>query len=152
MFSHRNIANILSPTDLSSLAVIEFAVAHLKVEHAVVCGHTKCGGVAASLANNKLGIMDPWLQTIRTLRARHAGELARLGEGEQRARRLSELNVLNSLDVLRKNSTVIEAVKGRGLQLHGVMYDLASGRLETVDAKEGEAEAKSRLDAFDLSQ
>ncbi|GAB7340332.1 hypothetical protein MBLNU457_6783t1 [Dothideomycetes sp. NU457] len=150
VFTHRNIANILTPSDLSSLAVIEYAVAHLKVEHAVVCGHTSCGGVAASLANSKLGILDPWLQPIRALRMKHTDELAAL-EGAEKTRRLSELNVLGSLQALKQNATVIEAVKSRGLMVHGVIYDLASGKLETVSETETEAEAKKRIEAFNLS-
>ena len=150
VFTHRNIANILTCSDMSSLSVIEYAVRHIKVEHAVVCGHTSCGGVAASLANSKLGILDPWLQPIRALRMSHSDELNEL-QGDAKTRRLSELNVLASLQALKQNATVIEAVKERGMLVHGVIYDLASGRLDTVDETETEAQAKKRIEAFGLS-
>jgi len=73
-------------------------------------------------------------------------------QGAARSRRLTELNVLNSLDVLHKNSTVIEAIKTRGFKLHGLIYDLASGKLETVDTADQETEKAKRFEAFDLSQ
>jgi carbonic anhydrase len=40
VFVHRNIANIISPTDINSMSVIEYAVVHLKVRHIVLCVDT----------------------------------------------------------------------------------------------------------------
>ncbi|KAF2224924.1 carbonic anhydrase [Elsinoe ampelina] len=150
VFVHRNIANVLSPSDLSSLSVIEFAVAHLKVEHAVVCGHTSCGGVQAALANKSLGVLDMWLQPIKQLRFEHGKELE--AAGEDKVRKLSELNVLNSLEVLKMNPTVIEAVRKRGLQLHGLIYDLKQGKLETLDGEEEEDVRGRKFDVFAVEQ
>ncbi|PSK60476.1 Carbonic anhydrase [Elsinoe australis] len=151
VFVHRNIANVLAPSDLSSLSVIEFAVAHLKVEHAVVCGHTSCGGVQAALGNKSLGVLDMWLQPIKQLRWQHEKELEAAGEAG-RARRLSELNVLNSLEVLKMNPTVIEAVRKRGLKLHGLIYDLKQGQLEVLDGEEEEEMMGRKFDVFAVEQ
>jgi len=144
VFVHRNIANVLFPTDLSSLSVIEYAVAHLGVEHAVVCGHTGCGGVNAALGQKKLGVLDLWLSPLRQLRLKHAEELEKC---QDQARRLSELNVSHSLAVLRTNPTVIDAVMKNKLQLHGLMYDLEHGKLEVLEGGE-EAEERKTFDVF----
>src|SRR5262249_20708577 len=60
VFVHRNIANIVGPTDLSALSVIEYAIAYLHVKYVVVCGHYECGGVRAAMQPRDLGILNPW--------------------------------------------------------------------------------------------
>ena len=61
VFVHRNIANMVSNTDLSAMSVINFAVSNLKVKHIVVCGHYYCGGVKAAMQSEDLGILNPWI-------------------------------------------------------------------------------------------
>ncbi|KAI4178622.1 MAG: hypothetical protein LQ348_005572, partial [Seirophora lacunosa] len=95
IFVHRNIANVVSPHDMSSQSVIYYAVNALKVAHVVVCGHTSCGGVAAALGNGKIGgTLDAWLFPLRELRAGLAREEGWGAlEEKERALRLVEANV-----------------------------------------------------------
>lgn len=130
-FVHRNIANVITATDLSATAVIEYAVNALKVKHIILCGHTGCGGCKASLGNDKVGKIDTWLMPLRQLRRRHAAELEKL-DWEARWVRFSELNVMNGVEVLRENPDVLAAVKERGLTVHGVIYDLGTGKLREL--------------------
>lgn len=122
-------------------------MAHIKVKHVVVCGHTSCGGVNATLNNNKLGVLDLWLQPMRALREKHADELAKL-EGTEKSTYMAKLNVQAGVENLRRMATVIDAMGDRGLQVHGVIYDLATGLLEEVDCGEDEIVGKKRVDAF----
>jgi len=147
VFTHRNIANIINATDVSMLSIVQYAVFHIKVKHIVVCGHTYCGGVAASLANSKLDVLDVWLQPLRALREKHADELAKLDEKE-RGNYLSKANVRAGVEVLKRIPTVIDAIQERGLEIHGIIYDLASGLIEEVDTDEHEEHASKRIAAF----
>ncbi|KAJ5779385.1 Carbonic anhydrase [Penicillium paradoxum] len=147
VFVHRNIANVLHPGDLSSSAVIEYAVQYLRVNHVVVCGHTACGGVAAAMGNKNLGILDPWLLPLRQLRERNLETLQSMTPDEA-AMKLAELNVREGLNVVKQKGVVLNAIQERGLQLHGLIYDVGSGVLSELDTKDSEEAIRARLTAF----
>src|SRR4051795_2474729 len=58
LFVHRNVANIVVHTDLNCLAVLQYAVDVLRVQHVIVTGHYGCGGVRAVFESAKLGLID----------------------------------------------------------------------------------------------
>jgi carbonic anhydrase len=133
IFVHRNIANVVATDDASSSAVLQYGVKHLKVQHVVVCGHTKCGGAAASLSDGDLGeVLNGWLGPVRELRKTHAEELDKLETADEKATRLAELNVQKSVDAVLKHEAVAEAIKTRGLQVHGVIYDVPTATLKSI--------------------
>ena len=39
VFVHRNVANIVTPGDTNSMAVVQYAVERLDVRHIIICGH-----------------------------------------------------------------------------------------------------------------
>ena len=47
MFVHRNVANIVEFNDVNISSILEYGIVHLKIDDIVVCGHTRCGGIAA---------------------------------------------------------------------------------------------------------
>ncbi|MCJ1432916.1 hypothetical protein MMC27_002274 [Xylographa pallens] len=143
IFVHRNIANILPPTDLNSAAVIEYAVAHVGVQHVVVCGHTSCGGCIAALGNDRIGVIDAWLLPLRKLRA----ELGKGWEGvgkEERVQRLVEANVKAGVRTLRENPNVVKAVAERGVKVHGLVYDIKTGVLSELEVEDEDGEGVRR--------
>jgi carbonic anhydrase len=141
VFVHRNIANIISPTDINTSAVIEFAVAHLKVQHIVLCGHSACGGAAAALSDGRVGgVLDTWLSPLKVVRFAHLDELNAIKDDKARGIRLAELNVEAGVQNLLGNAVVQDAIKDRGLQVHGCLFDIGSGRLRDLgygNAKNG---------------
>ncbi len=134
IFVHRNIANLVVHTDINMLSVLQFAVEVLRVEHVVVCGHYGCGGVRAAMTDRQYGLIDNWLRHIRDVVDRHAGELAGIGDPEQRERRTVELNVRAQVANVARTTIVQNAwARGQPLALHGWVYDVADGLLRDLD-------------------
>lgn len=128
-----------------------YGVKHLGVQHVVVCGHTSCGGVAAALGNDRLGVIDAWLAPIRKLREANKSKWDAEGLSDKdKAVRLVEANVRQGVQTVLENAEVIDAVKERGLQVHGLVYDVACGELRELKIEEGEQEGKKRVEAFAL--
>lgn len=138
VFTHRNIANCVPNGDLNSLSVIQYAVEVLKVRHIVICGHYDCGGVWASLTTKKLGLIDNWLRAIRDVKARNKKELDAIKDPREKANRLAELNVIAQVDNIRRNDLVMEALVNGTVQVHGLMYDVGTGRLKELEIPEDE--------------
>ncbi|KUI69465.1 Carbonic anhydrase [Cytospora mali] len=133
VFVHRNIANIISATDINTSAVIEYAVAHLKVKHIVLCGHSACGGAGAALSDARVGgVLDTWLTPLKAVRHAHDEELASIQDDKERSERIAEMNVEAGVKVLMANFTVQEAIRDRGLEVHGCFFDIASGRVRDL--------------------
>ncbi|KAF3179041.1 hypothetical protein TWF106_001356 [Orbilia oligospora] len=139
VFVHRNIANCLPPNDLSSLSVLQYAVEVLQVKHIIVCGHYGCGGVAAACAQKKLGLIDVWLKNIRDVRAKHMPELENIKDPELRVRRLVELHTKAQVHNVLHNANVIDAMKERGLKVHGFVYDVANGKIRKLEVPDDHA-------------
>ncbi|WP_167618069.1 carbonic anhydrase [Maribellus sediminis] len=132
-FVHRNIANMVPNTDLSSMSVIDYAVVHLQVQHIVVCGHYYCGGVKAAMQSQDLGILNPWLRNIRDVYRTHRDELNEIEEEDQRYKRLVELNVQEQCINVIKTAEVQRAYRERGISIHGWVFDIHTGKL--IDLK-----------------
>lgn len=127
VFVHRNVANIVVETDFNVLAVLQYAVDVLQVKHIIVCGHYGCGGVIAALENQRHGMIDNWLSSIRTLHRMHRLELDALAP-ESAADRLCELNVLAQARHVARTTIVEDAwERGQKISIHSWIYRLEAG-------------------------
>jgi carbonic anhydrase len=133
VFVHRNVANVVVHDDLNCLSVVQFAVEVLKVKHIIVCGHYGCGGVKASMDDQRHGLMDNWLRHIKDVARLHKSELDSLDE-EQRFNRLCELNVIEQVKNVGSSTVVQKAWQnGAELSLHGWIYSIKNGMLKDLD-------------------
>lgn len=134
IFVQRNVANVVSHTDLNCLSAIQFAVDVLKVEHILVVGHYGCGGVQAVIDDRRLGLVDNWLRHVGDVAQKHAGALAALGLAHLRSSRLCELNVIEQVTNVCQTTSVIDAwERGQKLSVHAWCYSLFDGHIKDLD-------------------
>jgi Carbonic anhydrase len=66
VFVIRNVANLVVGTDFNLMSALQYAVAVLKVDHIILCGHYECGGIRASLeTKDHVPPLENWLRNIR---------------------------------------------------------------------------------------
>lgn len=133
IFVHRNIANLVVHTDLNMLSVLEYAVAYLKVKHIIVCGHYGCGGIRAAISRNNYELLNKWLRNIKDIYVKYEDALTSIPNTRDRENALVELSIKQQIENLMKTSVVQRAWhSGEDLTLHGMVYDVANGRLKEL--------------------
>ncbi|KAI8869117.1 carbonate dehydratase [Ramicandelaber brevisporus] len=151
LFIHRNIANVVSPNDLSSMSVLTYAVEYLGVDHIVVAGHTCCGGIRGAIAKQPLGILDHWLAPVRQLIHTHKHELDAESCEEKKEKKVIDLNVINGVRALAGTEVVQKAWKnGKKLTLHAWVFHIETGRLEDLGHSISSVEQVAEPFKYDL--
>ena len=134
VFVHRNIANLVPHGDTSSLAVIQYAVEALGVEHIVVAGHYNCGGVRAALGDVDLGPIDNWLANIKDVLQDNYEDVLSQDTEQAQVDRLCELNVARQVRNVAKTSILQKAWRsGNKITVHGWIYGLQDGLLRDLE-------------------
>jgi carbonic anhydrase len=134
IFVHRNIANMVVNADVNLLAVLDYAVNHLKIKHIIVCGHYGCGGIKAATTNLDFNpILNMWLKNIKDVYRLHRDELDSIKGEEEKVDRLVELNVQEQVFNLSKTSIIQRAWKNDNRpDIHGWVYGLKNGIIKPV--------------------
>ncbi|MDR0478388.1 MAG: carbonate dehydratase [Burkholderiaceae bacterium] len=144
VFVHRNVANVVVPSDLNALSVIQYAVDRLQVQHIMVVGHYGCGGVQATLRGLRVGLADNWLRHVHDVAMHHRARLAPLC-GEAREDALCELNVIEQVSHVAASTVVQDAwARGQPLSVHGWCYGLKDGLVNDLHVTISRAEDAPR--------
>ena len=141
VFVHRNVANVVVPTDLNCLSTIQYAVDQLHVQHLMVVGHYGCGGVLAALEDVRVGLADNWIRHVKDVRDKHQELIASIAP-EWRHDALCELNAIEQVVNIAQTTVMLDAWgRGQRVKLHGWCYGLKDGLINnlhmTVDSTEG---------------
>ena len=133
MFVHRNVANLVIHTDFNCLSVMQYAIDVLQVEHIIVCGHYRCGGIQAALQNQQFGLIDNWLRHVQDVIAKYKNYLDKFVTEQERLDQLCELNVSEQVFNVCENTLVRHAWnRGQKLSVHGWIYGVEDGLLRDL--------------------
>jgi len=134
LFVHRNIANVVVPTDLNCLSVIQFAIDVLRVRHIIVAGHYGCSGVRAAYRCERVGLADNWLRHVQDVADKHRACVCAIRGEDERVDRLCELNVIEQVVSVCHTTVVRDAwQRGQALAVHGWVYGLRDGLLRDLN-------------------
>lgn len=146
IFVVRNVANLVPSYEPdgghhSTSAALEFAVQSLKVQHIVVLGHGRCGGIQAALNPSDepmspgdfigkwMGLLAPTAEAVAAMDHLSAAE---------RQLALERLSVANSIANLRTFPCISILEKRGKLHLHGAWFDISRGELWILNPQTGE--------------
>ncbi len=147
-FIHKNIANLIpryySNSDHSeTLAAIEYGVKNLKISEIIILGHSKCGGIEHahnyfSDKNNtpKNLFIDSWIQNIKPAYLKLDSKLKK----ENQIQSLEKLSIINSISNLKKIPIIKELALENKIRIHGLWFEIATGKLMYLDDKSIEFE------------
>jgi carbonic anhydrase len=136
LFVVRNVANLIPPYSPDNAyhgvsSALEYAVTVLGVQHIVVLGHARCGGVRA-FADDAAGgeFIGKWISLLAPV----AAVLSAQDEGrDSYLTRLEQASILTSLQNLRTFPFIRRRWESNTLALHGAYFDVASGELSALD-------------------
>jgi len=141
IFVHRNIANVVTHTDMNLLSVLDYSVNVLKVKHIIVCGHYGCGGVNAALGDKQVGLIDNWLRNIKDVIRMHEREMQTIKDPKKKSDRLVELNAIEGAANVMSTSIVQNAWgSGQELAVHAWVYSLETGLIKDLQVSASGAE------------
>ncbi len=133
VFVHRNVANVVVPSDLNCLSTIQYSVDQLKIEHLMVVGHYGCGGVLAALEGLRLGLVDNWTRHVSDIRDKHIG-LINATSPQFRHDVLCELNAIEQVVNVAQSTVLQDAwARGQKVTLHGWCYSLQNGLITDLE-------------------
>ena len=140
LFVMRNVANLVPPYSPDGgqhgvSAALEFAVQALKVEHIVVLGHARCGGVRAFVEEGEPLSPGDFIGQWMTLLGPAARGLGPRGDTPvaDYVTQLAQASLRQSLDNLMTFPCIRILVERGRLAIHAAYFGVATGTLEVLD-------------------
>lgn len=147
MFVVRNVANLVPPyiqatSYAGTTSAIAFAICNLAVEHVIVMGHARCGGIRALMENkppasDEEQLIAKWLGIAADARLQVLKELPEKSQQVQ-TRACEQASILKSLENLMSYPWISRRVNEGTLALHGWYFDMENGTLMQYDSDAGE--------------
>ena len=142
VFVHRNVANVVSLTDLNCLSVLQFAIEVLKVKKIIVCGHYACGGVETVVRNKSYGLIDNWLTSVHEVKEHNADFIAKTlahYKNDEELYMSKKVDIMCELNALHQalnlcKTTVVKSAWEKNLDftIHAAIYAIGDGKLYEI--------------------
>ena len=128
IFSIRIAGNILNEDILGSM---EFATKVMGTKIIVVLGHTKCGAIVGACNHIEMGNLTTLLNKIQPAIYKEKETIEnRNGSNEAFVTNVTEINVLLTIDRIRRESPIIAELEQKGdIKIIGGLYDVKNGRV-----------------------
>lgn len=119
IFTVRNAGNVVTDVVSGSVA---YGVKYLEAPAILVLGHTGCGAVSAAAQGEVYGSISSITDKIKNV----IGDETDISE-------IEKLNVLNSVEELKKDPKIADLINQGKLEVRGGIYDLESGEIEYLN-------------------
>ncbi len=139
LFLIRNVGNIVPPAGTAyggTTAALEYAIVALGIRKVILCGHSNCGAMRGVLHPETLDALPAVRQWVS-----YADPARRAAEAEKPGAKDDELldavvghNVICQLANLRTFPFVRPLAEKGEIELHGWVYDIATGRVRGLGA------------------
>ena len=138
LFIIRNIANVVPPfretSDyVATTSAVEYAVNVLKVENIIVCGHSNCGGCAASLNSedmpDNLSHTKKWLELLEGPKEK----IMKHDDPEEREWMLEQANVVEQMKNLKTYPYIKSLLSEGKINISGWYYIIGTGEVYVFD-------------------
>ena len=130
IFSARVAGNVVN-TDI--LGSIEYACKVAGSKLIVVMGHTKCGAVTSACKDVELGNITSLLAKIKPAKEAVTNRIG--ADGDDFVEKVSEQNVLESIENIRKNSSILADMEANGeIKIVGAIYAVESGKVSYLNS------------------
>lgn len=141
IFVVRNVGNIVPPYAQfvgGVSAAIEYAVVALGVKDIVICGHSDCGAMKATLkpgSTDGMPAVTAWLQHAQLARHVFEENFDDAADDRPGLLALTEENVIAQLDHLRTHPSVAARLASGKLRIHGWVFDIEHADIHVYDAE-----------------
>ncbi|GLZ47341.1 carbonic anhydrase [Actinomycetospora sp. NBRC 106375] len=155
LFTVRNVGNLAplgTDADASVGASVEYALDALEVPTLVVCGHSGCGAMTATLrGTGGDGELGRWLdgaaESLERWQAGHPVAVAPAARGASDVDQLAMVNVAVQLERLSRHPAVARALEEGRVRLVGLFFDIATARMAVLDGDRFVPASRDRLGA-----
>ena len=143
LFVLRVIGNFVPPyehaLEYSGVAsAIEYAVSFLKVEHIIVCGHSKCGACAALYQDipdsSEVMAIKKWLKVAEPVKKYVLKEIdSNIANKEKLAKLTEKISIKFQIKNLMTYPEIKKKVENKKLSIHGWYFDIETGKIKYYD-------------------